>query len=71
MAEYKNDPYAVLRPNSPTGHQSFWARVFQSSEKRTSDEIAVEPHNNRCTEESVEGYYNATQKLYEAEPKKS
>jgi hypothetical protein len=56
-------------PNSPTGHQSFWARVFQSSEKRTSDEIAVEPHNNRCTEESAEGYYNVTQKLYEPNPK--
>jgi hypothetical protein len=59
------------RPNSPTGHQSFWARSFLSSEKRTSDEEAVEPHNNRCPEESAEGYYNATQKLYEAEPKKS
>jgi hypothetical protein len=56
-------------PNSPTMHQPFWARSFQSSEKRTSDEIAVEPHNNRCREESAEGYYNVTQKLYEPNPK--
>jgi hypothetical protein len=68
MAEYKNDPYAVLRPELANRASALLGEILSVIRKRTSDKEAVEPHN-RCTEESAEGYYNVTQKLYELNPK--